>query len=295
MAYMHIDNLYKNQSILMFKECYALEKIHGTSAHISYKTGGNVGIFAGGSSHEEFVKLFDADALKSDLGAKGLPPNKSVHIYGEAYGGKLQGMRDTYGDALRFIAFEVKIGDAWLNVPEAEAFALSLGLEFVHYKLIPTTLGRLDAERDADSEQAIRNGLGKGKMREGIVLRPIEEVMLKSGDRVISKHKADHFKETATPRKVSQEELKVLADAQLIANEWVTEERLSHILTSGKVEEDIVNTGKVIVLMQEDIVREAVGEVILSKPAIKLIGRNTALMFKRRLSYCLTAPQEGSV
>ncbi len=29
MGYMHIDNLYKDQTILMFRECYALEKIHG--------------------------------------------------------------------------------------------------------------------------------------------------------------------------------------------------------------------------------------------------------------------------
>ena len=37
MAYMHIDNLYKNQEVLLFKECYAMEKIHGTSAHIRSK------------------------------------------------------------------------------------------------------------------------------------------------------------------------------------------------------------------------------------------------------------------
>ncbi len=37
MGYMHIDNLYKNQEILMLKECYAMEKIHGSSAHISWK------------------------------------------------------------------------------------------------------------------------------------------------------------------------------------------------------------------------------------------------------------------
>ena len=29
MSYMDMDNLYKNQDILMFKECYALEKLHG--------------------------------------------------------------------------------------------------------------------------------------------------------------------------------------------------------------------------------------------------------------------------
>lgn len=29
MGYIHIENLYKNRAILLFKECYALEKIHG--------------------------------------------------------------------------------------------------------------------------------------------------------------------------------------------------------------------------------------------------------------------------
>ena len=36
MGYMRIDNLYKNQAVLSFKEVYALEKVHGTSAHIHY-------------------------------------------------------------------------------------------------------------------------------------------------------------------------------------------------------------------------------------------------------------------
>jgi len=29
MGYAHIENLYKNQEILMFKRCFAMEKIHG--------------------------------------------------------------------------------------------------------------------------------------------------------------------------------------------------------------------------------------------------------------------------
>ena len=36
MGYMHIDNLYKNVTIMLFKEAYVLEKIHGTSAHITW-------------------------------------------------------------------------------------------------------------------------------------------------------------------------------------------------------------------------------------------------------------------
>jgi hypothetical protein len=38
MGYAHINNLYKDQEILIFKHVWALEKIHGTSAHIGSLT-----------------------------------------------------------------------------------------------------------------------------------------------------------------------------------------------------------------------------------------------------------------
>ena len=39
MGYLHVPNLYRPeaQAILEFKRLYALEKIHGTSAHIQWK------------------------------------------------------------------------------------------------------------------------------------------------------------------------------------------------------------------------------------------------------------------
>jgi hypothetical protein len=300
MAYQNIDNLYKAQEILMLKECYALEKIHGTSAHISYKHE-RIGFFSGGSKYEDFVKLFDADALKAKLDEKGIPPDKSVHIYGEAYGGKQQGMRDTYGNESRFVAFEVKIGDTWLNVPKAHAFVESLGLEFVYYEKIPTTLEAIDAQRDAASVQAQRNGVGvrksgdivfveEEKMREGIVLRPLEEFTLNNGKRLIAKHKRDEFRETKTPRQVSPEQLKILENAKAIADEWVTHERLNHILNRGEIEPVIENTGKIIALVIEDIIREASGEIVDSPEARKQISRATALIFKERLRGHINSP-----
>lgn len=278
MSYLDIDNLYKNQSILQFKECYAMEKIHGTSAHITYKDG-RLAFFAGGASYEEFVKLFDSKELCNKLVNK-ITGNKSVTIYGEAYGGKMQGMSDTYGKTLQFVAFEVKIGDMWLAVPQAEEFARSLGFDFVAYKRIPTTLEAIDAERDAPSIQAIKNGCGDNKKREGIVLRPITEVILNNGDRVISKHKRDDFRETRAPRKVTSEKLAILADADEIANEWVTEERLNHILTTGEIEPRIENMGIIIKAMIADIEKESVGETIMSKEAKTAIGKLTAYKFK---------------
>lgn len=278
MAYLHIENLYANQDILAYKECYAMEKIHGTSAHISYKNG-NLAFFSGGEKYERFITLFDQDKLQTFFANLGLG-DTSLNIYGEAYGGKCQGMSVTYGNALRFIAFEVKIGDNWLNVPKAEQICKDAGLEFVHYARIPCTLEAIDFERDLPSVQAFRNGMGE-HMREGIVLRPLEEVT-KSGERVIAKHKRDEFRETKTPRNLTDKLVK-MTEVKAIVDEWVTEERLGHILNRGEVEEQIENTGQVIVLMIEDVKREGKEEIEMSKDLEKAIGRETALMFKRRL------------
>jgi hypothetical protein len=279
MSYMHIENLYKNGEILNFKECYAMEKIHGTSAHISYKAG-RVSLFAGGGSYPEFCKLFDITKIEAILKEKFGEGDISVHVYGEYYGGKLQGMSPTYGKEVKFVAFEVKVGDHWLNVPKAEIFAVELGLDFVHYVRIPTTLEELDRQRDADSIQAVKNGMGSHK-REGIVIRPLEEYTDNNGERIIAKHKAAEFCETVKVPKVGAD-LELIAEAKAIADNWVTAERLKHILDG--IEPKIENTGKVIQTMVEDIMREGEGEVVDSKEARKEIGKATAIMFKRLLS-----------
>jgi len=280
MSYMHIENLYKSQEIFLFKECYAMEKIHGTSAHISFKNG-KVEYSSGGSSPTEFVKNFNTEDLTNKLTSivseKAL--DVDIIIYGEAYGGKLQGMRETYGDKLRFVVFEVKIGDKFLNVKKAHDFACNLGLDFVHYNRIPTTMEAINFVRDSFSVQAIKNGMGAGHLREGIVLRPIEEVTLNNGERVISKYKRDEFKETSTAHEVSSEKMKVLEDAKAIAEEWVTVERIRHV-TDG-MEIKIENIGKIIPLVQEDVIREARDEIVDNMDVRREIGRATAILIKK--------------
>jgi len=286
MGYLHVNNLYKDQTILMLKECYAMEKIHGTSANIGFvpsedKKSVDVKFFSGGEKYELFCSLFDVETLKekfySHFGRENI---KAVCVYGEAYGGKQQGMKDTYGDKNKFISFEVKIEDKWLSVPRAEIVALNLGLEFVHYKKISTNLEDIDRERDADSIQAIRNGMGPGKKREGVVLRPLEELTLNNGARIISKHKRDDFRETRTPRPVDKERLVILQKAEEIANEWVTDMRLQHILQKFPEDVGLDKTGEIIRAMVEDVLREAAGEIVESQDTTKAISRKTALMFK---------------
>lgn len=284
MAYMHIEDLYKNQTILMFKECYALEKIHGTSAHIRWNKGlqelnPSLSFFGGGIKHETFVKLFSIERITECL-TEMVGVDKTVMIYGEAYGGSCQRMSYLYGPDLKFVVFDVRVDDVWLNVPKAEVFVEELGLEFVDYRRVPTDLDVLDGIRDSFSVQGKRYGKSF-YVREGIVLRPLEEMTLNDGARVIAKHKGDAFKETKSPRKVEDpEKLKVLEDAKAIAEEWVTEERLNHVLDAERVERDIKNAGVIIKAMQADVFREGVDEVVESDAARKAIGRVTVSLLK---------------
>lgn len=282
MGYRKIPNLYKDIRIFDFKECYALEKIHGTSAHIQYKEEeGSIRYASGGEKHSKFVELFNENALLEKFKTLGCP---EIIIYGEAYGGKQQGMRETYGDTLKFICFEVKIGDVWLNVPNAAGVVEQLGLEFVDWVKGPATLEWVDEQRTRSSIQAILNGCGGEKLREGVVLRPILEYRDYRGNRIITKHKNPEFGETKNPRKVDPERLKVLSDAAEVAEEWVTPMRLTHVLDKLKNPDDMSETGAVIKAMIEDVKLESEGEVIWSKPVEKAIGKVAAKMFKKSIS-----------
>ncbi len=280
MGYMHIDNLYKNTEILLFKECYASEKIHGTSANISWKNG-KVNFNSGGEKHEKFKNIFNIEELEKKF--KELF-ECGVVIYGEAYGGKCKGMSKTYGKELKFIVFDVTIDKCWLDTPNAEDVAKKLGLEFVDYVRVKTDLKLLDKERDKNSIQAIRNDCGKGKLREGIVLKPLIEVTKNNGDRVISKHKREEFLETKTKREVNPEQLKILENAKEIAEEWVTPMRLNHVLDKLGNPDEIEKTGEVVKAMIEDITREGKGEIKVSKTSLQFIGKKTALLYKQGIS-----------
>lgn len=280
MGYLHIPNLYRPeaQDIFLFKKAYAMEKVHGTSAHLSYNEG-QLGFFSGGEKHENFVKLFDQEALRAGFEKLGCP---KVIVFGEAYGGKQQGMSATYGKELRFIVFDVKIDENWLTVDKMDKVATELGLEVVPWSVVDADPQVLDALRDAPSEVAVRRGCGADRPREGIVIRPLVELRKNNGERVIAKHKGEKFSERVTPQKtVDPEKLRVYEAAQAIAEEWVTPMRLEHVLDKLPEPKGIEQLGAIIKAMIEDVYREARGEIVESKDAEKAIGAKTAKLFKK--------------
>ena len=283
MGYYEIPNLEKDGRILNFKSVYALEKIHGTSAYISF-LGSSIIFSPGGASYKEFRELFNEEKLTSSYQKLGVSKGMVVAIYGEAYGGKEQGMRKVYGDKLKFICFEVKFNDSWLNVPSAESLVKSLGLDFVHYDKVETNMAMLNELIESSSPQGILNGMPP-HIREGIVLRPLEELYLSNGKRIIAKYKSDNFKPN-TKKEKTQRELALHTACEAVSQEIVTWGRLLRVIKKLKSvykELDIKSTPIVCRAMYEDIASNANTDINETPLFKKAVGKITAEMYKNML------------
>jgi len=264
-----------------------MEKVHGTSCHIRWD-GKKMHLFSGGAAGESFAKCFDIPSLTAKL--LEVFGDKPACVYGEGYGGKEQGMRDTYGATLCFIVFDVQVGEYWLDLPGAVDVATKLGLEFVPYERIPATVEAMNAARDKPSEVAVRRGCGGNTdkygfcppISEGVVLRPIYRIYGENGERICCKHKRDEFKERGNVPQLTDdpEQLAVLTEAQAIAEEWVTPQRLGHILDKLGNTREMKDIPKIIAAMQEDVLREAKGEIVEGKTTLKAIGTKAVSLFK---------------
>jgi len=297
MGYKKIPNLYRpesSQAIIGREVVWAMEKIHGTSAHAAYSVAEGLRLFSGGIKHSLFEKMIDAriglGVLETNFRHYMENNLNKVVVYGEAYGGKCQAMSNTYGE-LNFVAFEVKVDGKWLTVPKAEKWARKLGFDFVPYEKGPATVEWLNAQRDAPSIQAAKNGCGEDKVREGVVIRTIDDEIDRFGERVLVKHKCEKFSETRTPREIDPEQQKLWAESRETAEEWVVPMRLEHVLDklrANGVDIRIQNTGRVIGAMIGDVRKESGAdgphpEIKWSKAVQKAIGARAAKLFKEWL------------
>lgn len=310
MGYRKIPNLQINHPLFLFKEVYAMEKIHGTSSHIILTWTGEKWewkAFAGGIKYNDFVFMLNTRyQMSTEVIAKltALTTGKDLKkiiLYGEGYGGRCQGMGDVYGP-LNFVVFEVVKDDRWCGVEESAYFVNQIGLPFVYYERGPATVEWLDSQRNRPSEQAKRNGMGDTLMGEGIVVRAPMELYDDNDGRLLAKYKRENFKETRTARSLTEEDVEALNDAKEIAEEWVVEERLNHVLSAlvtrmSPVGETrpltIKDTGLVIQEMIQDVSVEAAGQIEWSDAAAKAISKKTAELFHRRLKGGITNPIEG--
>lgn len=297
MGYMHIENLNKNDEVLMFKKVWATEKVHGTSAHVAWDPEHKeIKYFSGGASHEEFSKLFDdefVERFKKFVSERG-EGDTDVVVYGEAYGGKMQGMSATYGKKLRFIVFEVRIGNNWLSFDQVVLIARELQLDCVPGEVIDCTEEELRRVRGLPSEVAVMCGCGdntdrygnKPPLREGIVIRPLIELRKNNGGRIIAKFKNADFSERNSRRDADypSEKVRERLASQEAAKEWVTTARLEHVMDAIHLTDPKIQDIKTLIpAMVEDVLREAKDEVVDSSAFRRAVGGITINLFKKRL------------
>ncbi len=109
--------------------------------------------------------------------------------------------------------------------------------------------------------------MGEDKPQEGVVIRPIIELHMSNGERVMAKHKREEFSERGRPTvDLDPSKREMLANADGIALEWVTPMRLEHVLQRIPAD-DMSAAPKVIAAMVEDIYREGKGEIVESREA----------------------------
>lgn len=109
-----------------------------------------------------------------------------VTLYGEGYGAKIQS-GGLYRSDVSFILFDVLIGDIWLIRDSVEDIAKCFGIDVVPIIFEGTLLEGVDFVKTKPMST-----IGKAPM-EGVVARPVVELLDRRGRRVIVKIKVRDF------------------------------------------------------------------------------------------------------
>lgn len=121
-----------------------------------------------------------------------LPENECI-IFGETYGKKMQAAGGRYcKDRLKFICFDIKIGNTWLKREAVEDICRKLGIDVVPY------LGEMTLQ---EAIEKVKTGFTSAVSEdptleaEGIVLRAPLGLLDRMGRRIITKVKTKDFRE----------------------------------------------------------------------------------------------------
>lgn len=163
------------------------EKIDGTNIRVDWDT--ERILFGGRTDNAQtptflLVKLqemFPVDLFRTEY--PGLP----MTLYGEGYGAKIQKGDGDYIDGQSFILFDVSISGNWQPRESVEDIAAHLSIDVV--PIIGT--GALP-----EAIELVQTGLPSHvgiREAEGLVMRPVVELLTRTGQRVITKIKVKDF------------------------------------------------------------------------------------------------------
>lgn len=291
MGYKKIPNHYRPEASWIADavrrgEClHVSEKVHGTSASITYLCNTPVAALHTGQGGPEALRLaVDPVTWRClsnevvDLFQRGKVAG--VRVYGEHYGGKIASSRvTTYGPHEHFIVFEVALllSAGWMFLgPEAVAtFCSSSALPMVPFNYVHT-LGRPVEDvwseiltlAEAPSRVAAKHG--QVSEQEGVVVRSLVD------PESIAKYVRPAFRE-----RKSLDPLPLCAPPPSLAVELVTEARVQKAVDRLGVPLDKASTGAVIDETMTDLLAES--DVTWDAKELRSARAEIAKTFRRLL------------
>lgn len=168
------------------------EKVDGTNIRVIFNGVGNGEIRFGGKTKNAQVPV----PLMNYLNETFLPQKDQfkevfgegdVCLYGEGYGSRIQKIGSKYGANQKFVLFDVKIGEFWLERHNVKDIGEKLGIDVV------PIIGKGTIDEMVDF---VREGFDSqwGEfIAEGVVARPEVELKTRNGQRIITKLKHVDF------------------------------------------------------------------------------------------------------
>lgn len=117
--------------------------------------------------------------------------NEPIVIYGEGYGKKIQSCGGKYcKDHAKFIVFDIKVGEWWLNRESIEQICKDLNLEIVPVMGYFTLQEAIDFVKTGFKDPIAEEDLDA----EGLVLKTDLNIRRRNGERIVTKVKTCDFR-----------------------------------------------------------------------------------------------------
>ena len=140
---------------------------------------------------EELNRLFDEEKIINYFNNSDKDFNEPIIIYGEGYGKKIQSCGGKYcKDHAKFIVFDIKIGEWWLNRESIEQICKDLNLEVVPIMGYFTLQEAIDFVKTGFKDPIAEENLDA----EGLVLKTDLNIRRRNGERIITKIKTCDFR-----------------------------------------------------------------------------------------------------
>lgn len=172
------------------------EKVDGTNIRIGWD-GKQVSF--GGRTDAASIPAFLVNHLKAAFTEEKLRAqfqDTEVTLYGEGYGAKIQKGGGNYkDDGQSFVLFDILIGNYWLERPTLVEIANNLGIE-----IVPVIFTGTLFEAEDRTRTGIKSEWGNFQA-EGLVGKPLVEILSRNGGRVIVKMKTKDYANLPAMRK----------------------------------------------------------------------------------------------